>query len=110
MNIETKEAISNVIEVWIKAAKLAIEVNSAKKWPTCELNHSTIRVERGRKYIRLVTTNLKGENGSVFCFIDQEGNIYKPAGYKAPAKGIRGNVMDVDPSKLDGATGWLYRR
>ena len=32
---------------------------------------------------------------SVFCFVDKEGNIYKPASWQVPAKGIRGNIFDT---------------
>ena len=47
-------------------------------------------LERGKKFIRVVVTNY-GQR-SVHCFLDNEGNIYKAAGWKAPAKGIRGNI------------------
>jgi len=37
----------------------------------------------GRKYFKLI------QDRSVFCFIDKDGNVYKPASWKAPAKGVR---------------------
>jgi len=45
----------------------------------------------GRKFIRIVQTNDSGGR-SVHCFIDMDGNIYKAAGWNAPAKGIRGSI------------------
>ena len=47
-------------------------------------------LEHGSKYIRLVVTSY-GQR-SVHCFLDKEGNIYKAASWKTPAKGIRGNI------------------
>jgi hypothetical protein len=38
---------------------------------------------------------MKGEDQSVFCFIDMtNGNVLKSAGWKTPAKGARGNIFD----------------
>lgn len=43
----------------------------------------------------------------VFCFIDPNtGDIYKAAGWAAPAKGIRGNIFN---EKLPLTSGSLYR-
>lgn len=56
--------------------------------------------ERGQKYIRIVgqrrdSSNLPVQYGrSVYCFLDYQGNIYKAAGWKAPAKHIRGSIFD----------------
>jgi hypothetical protein len=61
----------------------------------------------GVKYTRVIHTC--GGQRSVFCFIDGDGNIYKPASWKAPAKGIRGTLATVDMSKVDGHGSWLYR-
>lgn len=66
-------------------------------------------VERpGVKYTRIV----RGGSGqrSVYCFVDGEGNIYKAAGWKAPAKGVRGTLATVDMSKVDPYGSWLYIR
>ena len=45
---------------------------------------------RGSKYIRVVVTTFGSR--SVHCFLDYDGNIYKSASWKTPAKGIRGHI------------------
>ena len=84
----------------------------------------------GRKYIKVksFTTNidtdyetgektlLEDKNGSIHCFVERTtGDIYKPAGYKAPyTKGkncIRGNIYDASSfQKTDMHGGWLYAK
>lgn len=54
----------------------------------------------GRKYIRVVRADYTdtGEtiSRSAYCFIDTtNGNVLKAAGWKAPAKGARGNIYDA---------------
>ena len=55
-----------------------------------------VRVEGGRKYIKVAT--VCGSNGSrsVYCFVRAEdGAILKPATWKAPALNFtRGNIFD----------------
>ena len=51
-----------------------------------------IEVMRGPKFIRIVDAG-PGQR-SVHCFLDYQGNIYKAAGWKAPAKHIRGSIFD----------------
>ncbi len=49
-----------------------------------------------QKYYKVILTN-NGGNGqkSVFAFIDKiNGDIYKPASWNTPAKGVRGNIFD----------------
>ncbi|QFR55883.1 hypothetical protein JC221_237 [Yersinia phage JC221] len=61
---------------------------------------TVVVLEKSRKYNRIVTDTRNKETGKMFeqrsCagFIDNEGNIYKSASWKAPAKGIRGNIFD----------------
>ena len=84
----------------------------------------------GRKYIKVkyftdridtdyetgVKTIVKDERGSIHCFVDKTtGDIYKPAGYKAPyTKGnncVRGNIYDSSTfEKTDMHGGWLYAK
>lgn len=53
--------------------------------------------EPGKKYIRIVETwGTEHPSRSVYCFLDMNGNIYKSATWKAPAKHVRGSVFDKD--------------
>lgn len=47
-------------------------------------------IMKGSKFIRIVVTTFGSR--AVHCFVDYEGNIYKAAGWKVPAKGIRGHI------------------
>lgn len=49
-------------------------------------------VEMARKYLKVW---YKGDGiKSIVMFIDEQGNIYKPASHKAPAKGVRGKIEE----------------
>jgi MoaA/NifB/PqqE/SkfB family radical SAM enzyme len=69
-----------------------------------------LTAEPGRKYIRIVEDYCGSR--SVYCFLDYDGNIYKSASWKAPAKHIRGTVFDSDYSygKALGPYGAAYLR
>jgi hypothetical protein len=64
-------------------------------------------VTAGPKYTRVVKT--QGPSSSVYCFTDEAGNIYKPEGWKRPAKGIRGTLATLDINRADLHGAWLYR-
>lgn len=53
-----------------------------------------LTAEPGRKYIKLVEERFGSR--SVYCFLDYDGNIYKAASWKAPAKHVRGSVFDPE--------------
>ena len=62
---------------------------------------------RGSKNFKVIRDN------SVYCFINKEnGDIYKPAGWNAPAKDARANLLNYDSwmGKMDVYGGWLYKR
>ena len=87
----------------------------------------------GRKYIKIkyyetkvsnsywadgtkTTSLVKDTKGSICCFVDKNtGDIYKPAGYKAPyTKGnnaVRGSIYDESTfENTDLHGGWLYAK
>ena len=68
-------------------------------------------VRTGKKWVKVFTTH-GGKPSSIYCFIDANtGLIYKPATYKAPAKGARADVNNPDSYKnADPFGSWLYRR
>ena len=79
-----------------------------------KVKYFTTRVETD--YETLEETLLEDKNGSIHCFVEKTtGDIYKPAGWKAPyTKGnncVRGNIYDASSfEKTDMYGGWLYAR
>lgn len=71
-------------------------------------------VEETRKYYKIVK-NQSGSN-SVHAFVDKEtGAVYKPASWRAPAKGARFNLLDTNSReecyrRADWSGGYLYLR
>ncbi len=60
-------------------------------------DYYTFSHEKGSKYVKIVMSTESGQR-SVYCFLDAEGFIYKPANWKAPAtKHRRGSIFD-DPN------------
>lgn len=47
------------------------------------------------KYYKIVTHFRASNNRNVYCFVSKAtGDIYKAAGWAAPAKHVRGNIFD----------------
>ncbi len=68
----------------------------------------------GRKYHKVMQC-IDGETESVHAFIDRKsGEVYKAASHKAPAKGVRFNLLIISQRNwlfehADWAGGYLYR-
>ena len=67
-------------------------------------------IQETRKYYKVIMVN---NQRSVHAFVDKNnGDLYKAASWKAPAKGVRYNLVD-DIEKLkvmaDWAGGYLYK-
>lgn len=88
-----------VTETEIKAFCEAVQDKVTEGRPSKVFKY-TISAEWGKKNIRIVVNETTDstpfyKNISVFCFVDIEtGNILKAAGWKAPAKGVRGNIKN----------------
>lgn len=98
------ENVNNNINDAIQQIIAAMKVKFAVSYPNLPIPEFKMII--GKKYIKLCT------NGSVHAFIDFEGNMYKPASWNAPAKGIRFNVVN-DLAKLTQIAtysgGYLYK-
>ena len=68
----------------------------------------------GRKYHKVMQC-VDGQTESVHAFIDRKtGEVYKPASIKAPAKGVRFNLLIIEEREFvlencDWAGSYLYR-
>ena len=72
-------------------------------------------VESGRKYHKIMMTT-DGGSRSIHAFVDMKtGEVYKAASIKAPAKGVRFNLLVITDREwllehADWAGGYLYAR
>jgi hypothetical protein len=74
-------------------------------------------IESGRKYhkVIMVDSSVRG-NRSVHAYVDKKtGEVYKPASWKSPAKGVRYDLRLIEQrewlyAKADWAGGYLYAR
>ena len=56
--------------------------------------HSFDLITTGKKYFKIVSVASHGGKG-VYAFVDKvTGDLFKPAGWAAPAKHARGNIND----------------
>jgi len=76
-------------------------------------------IETGRKYHKIimeVPNNNRPASRSVHAFVDKKtGEVYKSASFKAPAKGVRFNLLIIEQREwllenADWAGGYLYQR
>ena len=91
----------------------ALQQNYQQSHPNGQ-NYSYALVS-GRKYHKVMQC-INGETDSVHAFIDRKtGEVYKPASIKAPAKGVRFNLLIISQRNwlfeyADWAGGYLYRK
>ena len=76
--------------------------------------YCTFAAQTGQKYIKIIQRVMSNTGGGVHAFITIEnGDLFKPASYNAPAKGIRGNIItgwEALENKIDIHGSYLYRR
>ncbi len=105
---------NSISEEVVALNKFLIAINECfkannEKLPQVCASTAVIR-EGGRKFIAIdrVSTGSR----SVYCFVEVgSGNILKAAGFKAPAKGVRGNIYKPESyAKCDPFGSWLYLR
>ena len=95
-------------------------LNDREKVNTLESSRTTytnFEYEVGRKYIKvwsyLISDGERLRGRSCFMFVEKEtGAVYKPASYKAPAKGIRFYIEQLadNPDICDPYGSFLYKR
>ena len=109
---EEKLTLDQKIEKWVWQLCRTLEQNYQLRYPNSNTS-VTFTMEFGRKYIKVIQ-----DNTSVHAFIDKKtGEVYKPAGWKSPAKIVRYDLRLIshrqklhDPNYTDWAGGYLYLR
>jgi hypothetical protein len=70
-------------------------------------------ITKGKKYLKVIMKDYN--QSSAHLFVDQtNGDVFKPASFKAPAKGVRYNLLDDKSRKemltrADWAGSYLYK-
>jgi hypothetical protein len=91
----------------------ALQQNHQRQYPTGR-NYSYALIS-GRKYHKVMQC-IDGQTESVHAFIDRKtGEVYKASSYRAPAKGVRFNLLIINDREwlfehADCAGGYLYKR
>ena len=94
--LATDKVLNSNVDAWLVKVQAHSDAVFQKDYSrTWEAGQAPrFKKEFGQKYIKIIESTPSGAHHAAFAFIDSNGNIYKPAGYKTPAKGIRGNVSD----------------
>ena len=98
------------MQEWAQGLQARIQERFAREYPEiAEQFRETIKLERDPKYTRIVLADVLSR--SAYGFISNEtGNLYQSAGWKSPAKGVRGTMLGSDPFAGCCAHGMAYAR
>jgi len=112
--VATQDA-KNTIQLNVRKYTLmlcdALELDFKSRYPNSDPYKFSI--ESGRKYHKIVMET-ESQSRSVHAFVDQKtGEVYKPASFKAPAKHVRFNLLEINSreecfERADWAGGYLY--
>ena len=105
----TKQEFDHAFKTFMHAAQKLVDQRA-----TGNLNRKQLGSTIGPKWIRVFEQDV-GQDGklrdsrSVYCFVEKAtGYIYKPDGWKRPAKGVRGSIFSANP--VSGVTAYGTRR
>jgi len=110
---EQKVLVRQAIATYIEFMNEASKAHTEKHYPM--LSADTYWVEGGQKYIKIASGRTNGQT-MVHSFVDAlTGDVYKAAGWKAPAlNGARYNLLNEESfedlkAKWDPYGGYLYK-
>ena len=103
----------NRIDEYLDILQDNTQKHFTKHYPT--LSVPAYQVVEGRKYTKVIQVENDGSHVRrvIHSFVDKDGNVYKPAGWNAPAKGVRYNLatdMTAIQDKADPFGSYLYVR
>ena len=107
---EESLTLSQRVEKWVWQLCRTLEANYDRRYPNSS-DPVRFNMESGRKYWKINQVN-----GGVHAFIDKKtGEVYKPASWRGPAKGVRYDLRIIKERdncmmNADWAGGYLYMR
>jgi len=91
----TTSAFDAALATFLSLAQAMVDAHMAKEFPNNP--RKVLSAERGKRYVRIVVSD-DGVGRSAYCFVDTtNGDVLKSEGWKAPAKGPRGNIFAENP-------------
>ena len=117
--LSTEQLVEKLTKTYCEVLKASLDKSVADAG-LCKIWETKYIYETGRKYFKVIRVEdeYKGndEHRCVEAFIDrQTGDIFKPASWRKPAKGVRFNLLDQESlfelfENLDPFGGHLYKR
>ena len=110
---DARNTIQLNVHKWTLMLCDALEHNFKQRYPNSD--PYKFYIESGRKYHKIVMET-ESQSKSVHAFVDKKtGEVFKPASYKAPAKIVRYNLLNIASreqcfANADWAGGYLYVR
>jgi hypothetical protein len=105
--VEKVEGFDQAFKQFMMHAQKVLSDYMAKEFPTLPI--AELKPQEGGRYIRI--TRDEGVSRSAWGFVDKtNGDVLKPAGWSAPAKGARANIFDQSSWRNVGAYGPSYVR
>ena len=100
---------TTLVDIYVKTVEQKLQEAYHFQAPA---DRPTVELEYGRKYIKVVHNF--GHQRLVHSFVDRSnGNVFKPAGWAKPAKGVRANLVTGLADlllRVDYTGGYLYLR
>ena len=106
------------VEMWVTDLCEALDNDYERSYPN-SFCKKIFRAQAGRKYWKIMGYSEEGDqrrSEGVHAFIDKKtGQVYKPASWKGPAKGVRYDLRIIREREAclmsaDWAGGYLYMR
>ena len=103
-------SVTELVEKWCCQLIQALQFDYDSQYPN--QHNYRFKLTTGRKYHKI-----ENDNGcAVHCFVNKTtGEVYKPASYKSPAKGVRYDMRIINErnmllSEADWCGSYLYLR
>ena len=106
----TTNTFETALQEWFEGCQKILRDYMEKEFPTNPPEHLELKV--GPKYAKVSKVRDGMDGGSAWAFVDKtNGDVLKPASWRAPAKHARGNIYDEHKGlKFIGPYGPAYLR